>query len=135
MSEKRPDRVLGPPHDEFWAYCNKGEFRLQRCNSCKQLSWPAVQVCENCGRSNLTWERLSGRGKIISWVTFERQYYKELPIPWDTILVELEEGPLFVSNPKGFTWKEITANMPVKLDFLQCMDKTGEFRLPVFVKA
>ena len=52
---------------------------------------------------------MSGRGTIASWCTFERDYYYGLlPIPWDTILVELEEGPLFISNPQGFTWRDIT---------------------------
>ena len=136
MAEKRPDRILGPAHNDFWTYCNKGEFRLQRCNKCGEISWPAVTACEHCGATDLTWEQLSGRGKVISWTTHERPYYGELiPIPWDAILVELEEGPLFLSNPKGFTWKETQGYMPVKLAFIDCEDSTGPFRLPVFEKA
>ena len=51
--------------------------------------------------SNLVWAPMSGRGRIVSWCTFERDYYAGiLPIPWETILVELEEGPLFISNPQ-----------------------------------
>jgi len=47
----------------------------------------------------------------------------------------LEEGPLFVSNPEGFSYRDITFNMPVKLTFLECKDSTGPFKLPVFCKA
>ena len=133
---KRPDRLPGPGHDEFWAWCNKGELRLQRCANCHKLSWPAVQACEYCGHAELAWERMSGRGKIISWATFQRDYYKGMfPMPWETILVELEEGPLFVSNPQGLTWKDITFNMPVKLLFIDCEDSRGAFKLPIFEKA
>jgi uncharacterized OB-fold protein len=79
---------------------------------------------------------MSGRGKIVSWCTFERDYYGGImPIPHDTILVELEEGPLFVSNPKGFSWPETKVGMPVTLSFLDCEDSAGAFRLPVFEKA
>jgi uncharacterized OB-fold protein len=136
MGERRPDRTLGPAHDEFWAWCAKGELRLQRCAECGKLTWPVMQACEHCSGARLGWERMSGRGTIASWCTFERDYYNGLlPIPHETILVELEEGPLFVSNPQGFTWRDITAGMKVKLAFLDCEDSAGPFKLPVFEKA
>lgn len=136
MPEKRPDRTLGPGHDEFWSWCAKGELRLQRCSTCSAIPWPVVAACENCGSTQLKWERMSGRGKIASWCTFERDYYAGvLPIPWDTILVELEEGPLFISNPKGFSWQDISPGMPVSSSFIECEDSAGIFHLPVFHKA
>jgi uncharacterized OB-fold protein len=136
MAHKRPDRTRGPAHDAFWAWCEMGELRLQRCGACGKLSWPPVQACDHCGGAELTWERMSGRGKVVSWCTFERDYYNgALPIPWDTILVELEEGPLFVSNPHGFTWTDIRPDMPVTVAFIDCEDSAGLFRLPVFEAA
>jgi uncharacterized OB-fold protein len=131
--EKRPDRTLGAGHDEFWAWCGQGELRLQRCADCGNLSWPVTPACEVCGGTDRTWERMSGRGKIASWCSFERDYYAGLlPIPWMTILVELEEGPLFISNPMDFGEADISAGMPVSLAFIDCEDKAGAFRLPVF---
>jgi hypothetical protein len=136
LPQKRPARTLGPGHDEFWAWCHRGELRLQRCATCGKLSWPAVPACEYCGGVRLAWDRMSGLGKIVSGCTFERDYYQGvLPIPWETILVELHEGPLFLSNPQGFTWRDITLNMAVKLAFLDCEDAAGPFKLPVFEKA
>lgn len=133
MAQQRPNRTLGPAHDEFWAWCNKGEFRLQRCESCGNLTWPAAAICDNCGGDALSWEPMSGRGRIVSWCSFERDYHNGLlPIPWDTILVELAEGPLFISNPQDFTAADIYLNMSVKLTFLECEDEAGRFRLPVF---
>ncbi len=137
MAEKRPNRVLGPYHDDFWAYCREGELRLQKCNACGYISWPATEACFDCAaEGDFTWEKFSGRGKIISWCTFEREYYRGiLPVPWDTILVKLDEGPIFLSNPRGFAYKDIEAGMPVKLAFIDCEDNVGEFRLPVFERA
>ena len=136
MGQRRPDRTLGPGHDEFWAWCERGELRLQRCANCGRLSWPVVQACEWCEGTAFAWERMCGRGKIVSWCTFERDYYAGLlPIPWETILVELEEGPLFISNPLDFSWQEIRFNMPVTVSFLECEDRAGSFRLPVFGRA
>jgi uncharacterized OB-fold protein len=134
--ERRPDRVRGHGHDEFWSWCAKGELRLQRCAACGKLSWPVVSACEHCGGKQLNWERMSGRGRLASWCTFERDYYEGvMPIPHETILVELEEGPLFIANPRGFTWRDITAGMALKLAFVACEDSAGPFELPVFEKA
>ncbi len=136
MSQRRPDRTRGPGHDDFWEYCAKGELRLQRCTACGGISWPVRKTCEFCGKTELTWDRMSGRGTVVSWCTFERDYYGGImPIPNDTILVELEEGPLFISNPKGFSWPDTKVGMPVTLSFIDCEDSAGSFRLPVFEKA
>jgi uncharacterized OB-fold protein len=133
--QARPDRTLGPGHDTFWQWTATGELRLQRCAECGEIAWPVVATCETCGSSDLAWDQMSGRGKLVSWCTFERDYYRGLlPIPWDTILVELEEGPLFISNPQGFSWPDMVAGMPVELSFLACEDQAGAFSLPVFRK-
>ncbi len=135
MAETRPDRTLGPGHDQFWEWCGKGELRLQRCTSCGKLSWPAVEACEYCGSGQLGWERMSGRAKLVSWCTFERDYYAGvLPLPWETILVELEEGVLFLSNPVGLTWHDMEPDMPMHLTFAECEDSAGLFQLPVFAR-
>lgn len=136
MAQRRPDRVRGPGHDEFWAWCDKGELRLQRCASCGRVPWPIARKCEYCGGEDLAWEKMSGRAKIVSGCTFEYDYYRgTLPIPYETILVELEEGALFISNPVDLTWRDIEIDMPVKLTFLDCEDSAGAFKLPVFERA
>lgn len=135
MRQPRPERTLGPGHDEFWSFCQNRELRLQRCESCGHIPWPVVRSCENCGSETFAWQRLSGRGRIVSWCSFERDYYGGvLPLPWDTILVELEEGPLFISNPLGFAVGDVTPQMKVSVAFLDCEDKAGPFRAPVFRK-
>jgi uncharacterized OB-fold protein len=135
MAQQRPDRTLGPDHDTFWQHCAAGELRLPHCTACGELAWPVVQACEFCGKTDFTWQAMSGRGTIVSWCSFERDYYAGmLPMPWDTILVELEGGPLFMSNPDGFGWRDITPGMPVRVAFIDCEDSAGPFRLPVFTK-
>jgi len=136
MAERRPDRTLGPGHDEFWEWTAKGELRLQKCGSCGEVAWPPVKACEICGSAELDWARMSGRGKLASWCTFERDYYRGLlPIPWDTVLVELDEGAMFIANPQGFSWREMEVGMPVEAEFIACEDGAGEFALPVFKRS
>jgi uncharacterized OB-fold protein len=134
MAERRPNRVLRTVDEQFWKFCSDGELRLQRCDDCAHLSWPPAEACERCGQAHLNWELLSGRGTVASWCTFERRYYDIFPVPWDTILVRLDEGPLFLSNPAGFACADTTANMPVRVDFLDCEDDHGTFSLPVFAQ-
>ena len=72
----------------------------------------------------------------MSWCSFAQDYYRGIiPVPYDTILVELAEGPLFISNPAGFGRKDIVFGMPVEVTFIDCADSAGSFRLPVFRKA
>lgn len=133
MAEKRPDRTLGPGHDTFWEWCAKGQLRLQQCARCGGLNWPVRSSCELCGHGAFGWERMSGRGKLVSWCSFHQDYYRGLlAVPYDCILVELAEGPLFMANPAGFTMNRIEPQMAVKLAFLDCEDSAGPFRLPVF---
>jgi uncharacterized OB-fold protein len=136
LAETRPNRTLGGAHDEFWRQTETGHLSLQACAAHGHLNWPPVEQCEECEDTNLAWKPVSGRGKVVSWCSFERDYYKGvLPIPWDAIVVELDEGPLFMSNPKGFKFVDVTFGMPVKVAFLDCEDEAGEFRLPVFERA
>jgi uncharacterized OB-fold protein len=133
MVEKRPNRTLGPGHDQFWEWCGRGELRLQQCERCSTLAWPVTEACADCGGDRFAWVAMSGRGRVVSWCSFERDYYADaLPLPWDAILVELAEGPLFLSNPQGFNWTEVEPGMAVEVVFLDCEDDSGPFRLPVF---
>lgn len=136
MAQKRPNRVRGPGHDDFWAWCDQGELRMQRCGACSRISWPVVKACEYCGSENLAWDKMSGRAKLVSWCAFERDYYNGLlPIPWDTILVELEEGATVVTNPAGLGWDDFKLDMPMKVAFIDCEDDGGAYKLPVFERA
>lgn len=135
MAERRPNRVIGGVHSEFWAGCDADELRLQTCDVCRGIAWPPVKACDRCGSEQLTWTKMSGDGALVSWTTFERSYYRELPVPWDTVLVELDEGPLFISNPAGFGRDEMRPGLRLRVTFIDCEDDHGSFKLPVFETA
>jgi uncharacterized protein len=133
--QQRPNRTRGTRHDQFWDWCSKGELRLQKCSSCSGLQWPVRASCEFCGDRELVWQPMSGRGKVVSWCSFTQDYYRgALPPPYDCILVELEEGVLFMSNPDGFGWQDVVPDMPVRVSFVAAEDAGGAFSLPVFAR-
>lgn len=136
MAEKRPGRERGPLDLVFWDWCAKGELRLQQCGKCAGYTWPVAESCEHCGHGEMDWAAMSGRGRLVSWCAFHQDYYQGLlPVPYDCILVELDEGPLFLSNPKGFGWDRFADGLEVKLAFISCEDDGGAFSLPVFETA
>ena len=135
MTLMRPPRTLGPGHDDFWAGCAGDELRLPRCTACHTLQWPIAAQCDRCGSSDFQWERLSGRAMLVSWCRFHQDYYKGLiAVPYDTILVRLEEGPLFISNPQRLDPAAMRPDLPLKVTFVDAEDHAGRFRLPVFTQ-
>ena len=132
MAEQRPDRRIGIDDEPFWEYTKNHELRLQKCDDCGQWRWPPAPICAGCLSENSTWTEVEGKGTIKTWVTFHRQYFPELPPPVNIILVELTEGPLFISNPVGLTSEQLKDGMAVELTWLDVKDNTGEFGLPQF---
>ena len=78
---------------------------------------------------------MRGTGTIVSFCTFERPYYPEYAPPHDVILVQLDEGPWFLSNPLGFTSRDIEQDLKVKVTFIDAEDQAGRYKLPVFERA
>jgi uncharacterized OB-fold protein len=133
VAERRPNRTLGRGHDQFWAFAAEDELRLQRCLRCRHLNWPAVaDRCERCDHEALDWERLSGRGTVISWCTFHKRYYPDADVPYDVIAVQLDEGAVFIANPHGFSPSQVHRNARVMVSFCDAQDDAGPFRLPMF---
>ena len=114
MAEKRPSRVLGPHHDDFWKYCAGGRVAsaaLQRVQLCVLAPHRGVLRLRDRGRLHLG--TLLRHGEDHPWCRFERPYYREtLPVPWDAILVKLDEGPIFLSNPKGLCVRRLRTTAP-----------------------
>ncbi|MEU6079177.1 OB-fold domain-containing protein [Streptomyces sp. NPDC047108] len=91
--------LLAPTVDEdgapFWEYAERGELRVQACGACDRLRFPPRPCCPHCQSFDSTWRRMSGRGRIWSFVV---PHPPLLPAyadqaPYNVILVELEEDP------------------------------------------
>ena len=115
----------------FWEGTKQHEFRLQRCNDCNQVWAPNGPVCPNCFSTNYRWDKLSGRGKIASWVVFHKLYHPSFAqdIPYNVAFIELAEGPRIIANVVDIDNKELSIGMPVEVVF---EDINAEISIPRF---
>jgi uncharacterized OB-fold protein len=98
MSRTAPPREgpFGPYRDALEA----GRLDFQRCRACGNAWLPPRVQCPRCLKADYGWETSTGRGTIVSWVTFHRAYdpaFADL-VPYDVILVALDDGPRLLSN-------------------------------------
>lgn len=119
--------------EPFWKGCNEGELRLQRC-AAGHLFYHPRQSCPVCGSRDLSWERMSGRGKIYSFshvnVSFQGSQW-ESQLPYTVILVDLEEGPRMVSRLVGPDRDQVRVSDSVALNFVEFEGQ----KLPFFRRA
>ncbi|MFE0423291.1 Zn-ribbon domain-containing OB-fold protein [Streptomyces sp. NPDC058953] len=91
--------LLSPVVDEdgapFWEYTARGELRVQTCGSCAEPRFPPRPCCPHCQSFDSDWRRVSGRGRIWSYVVPHPPLlpaYAELA-PYNAVLVELADAP------------------------------------------
>ena len=94
----RPDPVFTADAVFFWEGVARGELLGQRCADCKKLTHPPRPMCPACHSVRRETVKLSGRGRVASWVIPRHPApvgFAEAPI---VALIELEEGIRLVSN-------------------------------------
>ncbi|MER5961931.1 OB-fold domain-containing protein [Streptomyces sp. NPDC002057] len=91
--------MLTPVTDEdgapFWEYAARGELRVQSCADCGELRFPPRPCCPHCQSFASEWRRMSGRGRIWSYVLPHPPLLPEYAAqaPYNAVLVELADAP------------------------------------------
>ena len=96
----KPLPTLSDENRPFWDACRAHELRMQRCTACGHIRFPISRICPKCLDAAHTWQPLSGRGTVFSYVVFHQVYnaaFKQ-DVPYNVALVELEEGPRLITN-------------------------------------
>ncbi|MFM9368340.1 Zn-ribbon domain-containing OB-fold protein [Streptomyces sp. Da 82-17] len=95
----RTSDLLKPHVDDdgkpFWDYAAAGELRIQACAECGELRFPPRPCCPHCQSFDSTWRRMSGKGRIWSYVLPHPPLlpaYAEFA-PYNAIVVELADAP------------------------------------------
>jgi uncharacterized protein len=130
----KPDPAPTDLTRPFWAGGVAGELRLQRCARCGHLRYPISAVCPRCLSSEAAWEAVSGRATVQSYVIFERAYHDAWKdqVPYVVALVELDEGPVLLTNIVAVPPAEVRVGQRVKVVFPR---QSGEAALPQFAPA
>jgi uncharacterized OB-fold protein len=79
----------------FWEGIAQGELRMQACASCGALRFPPRPMCPKCQSLESTWQVMSGRGTVWSFVVPHPPLlpaYAEVA-PYNVIVVALDEDP------------------------------------------
>ncbi|MBI4518423.1 MAG: OB-fold domain-containing protein [Deltaproteobacteria bacterium] len=117
----------------FWEAVKRRELVFQRCGQCREWLHPPRPMCHKCKSFDLRWEKSTGKGKIYSYVTFTREVNPLYVVPFEVVLVEMDdEKPVrMVANMLDTKPEELYIGMPVELDFF---DVTPKQPIPIFKK-
>jgi uncharacterized protein len=53
---------------EFWDATKRHELVVQQCSKCGTFQWAPEEICHKCHSFDLAWQKVSGRGRLYSWV-------------------------------------------------------------------
>ena len=127
-----PRPMVDPDSIEFWKKLQETkQLHIQRCKDCETYMHPPRPVCHKCQTFNTEFVPVSGKGTIYSYVVYHRSTYPSFKVPYEVVLVELEEGVRIVSNMKDCEPHEIYIGMPVEAVVDQVFE---DIALPKFIK-
>jgi len=133
-----PD-VTWEPAREFWAGASRSELLIPRCTACGAYAWYPVARCRRCGEARFAWTRMSGRGRLFSWVVVHRAFLPAFAakVPFVAALVALDEEPAvrLATNLVDCVPEALDFDMPVRAVFrpLRFPGVEREVMAPMFV--
>jgi len=128
-----PNEYLGMPvkidaldheNSAFFGYCAKHDLRLQQCNDCKLLRYPATTACPFCASPDATWVPVEGKGTVYSYgeVHHAIQGAFRQHVPYLLLLVELDTQK---GLPDAYDGLRMTANL---------VDSDGQLATPEMIR-
>jgi uncharacterized OB-fold protein len=123
--------VPTPDTARYWEATRRGELWIQRCDGCATAYFYPRNGCPHCSSTNVTWERVSGRARLHTYVINHRPATGFVRgVPYAIAVVELEEGPRMMSNIVGvdITPEALELDMALVVDF----EPRGDQMVPVF---
>lgn len=110
-----------PETQPFWDGCAQGELRLQHCDDCQHVQYPARKLCSGCFSENVSWHTASGRGKVLSWsiVVAPGALGFADEVPFISVIIALDEGPTMLSVLRDCEAEQMTFDMTVEVVFEQ----------------
>jgi uncharacterized protein len=123
--------VANPDTQPFWDGCARDELLLQRCSACGAFRHPPSPICPQCLSDRHDWIRSTGRATVYTFVVVRQALARgwEALVPYVVAVVELEEGPRFLTDLVNVAPEAVTIGMPVEVTFAEL---DGTTKLPLF---
>ena len=127
----KPKPRPAPESLPYWQAAREHRLALPKCEDCQKFWFPPSRTCPHCLSTKFSFENVSGKGKIFSFVTFHRVYRPAFAndVPYVVALIELDEGPRLLSNIMGVTHDQVKCEMRVEVVF---DDYDEEISIPKF---
>lgn len=131
MKYERPVPRVNGDNRPFWKGCREHELRFQKCGACGRVRWPPSAICPGCHSVSATWIVSGGRGRVFSFAIYHTSLHPGFrdDIPYVVAQVELDEGPVMISNIVDCSPESVTCDMTVEVTW---KDISDEFSLPRF---
>lgn len=115
-----PLPVPNADNQGFWDACARGELRLQRCSTCQAWRHPPRPMCPHCHSLESEWAPASGHGVVHTFTIVHRPTLPafEARLPYNVVVVRLDEGVLMVSNLLDCAPEAIRIGLPVTVTFV-----------------
>jgi uncharacterized OB-fold protein len=115
----KPKPRPAPESLPYWQAAREHRLALPKCEDCQKSWFPPSRTCPHCLSTKFSFENVSGKGKIFSFVTFHRVYRPAFTadVPYVVALIELDEGPRLLSNIMGVTHDQVKCEMRVEVVF------------------
>jgi hypothetical protein len=115
----KPKPRPAPESLPYWQAARDHRLALPKCEDCQKFWFPPSRTCPHCLSTNFSFQNVSGKGKIFSFVTFHRVYRPAFTndVPYVVALIELDEGPRLLSNIMGVTHDHVKCEMRVEVVF------------------
>lgn len=123
----RPFPRITATNRPYWEAARRHELMLPRCPACRSWAYPISTLCPTCEAGEpLIWERLSGIGRVSSWVVYHRPFapFTADDVPYAVLEVELAEGPRLIGSTEGIAIDEIHVGLDVRAVFRDVTPET-----------
>jgi uncharacterized OB-fold protein len=101
-----------PENKPFWEAAARGVFLVPRCDACSKVHWHPRAHCPFCHGAAVSWVQASGRGKVYSYTIVRRPN-----APYVLAWVQIDEGPIMMTNVVDCELDAVRIDMPVKVNF------------------
>jgi uncharacterized OB-fold protein len=101
-----------PENLPFWRAAAEGRFVVPRCTDCGKVHWHPRAHCPFCWSAAVEWQPATGRGKVYSYTIVRRA-----DGPYVLAYVQIEEGPVMMTNVVECALDAVRIDMPVEVAF------------------